>query len=167
MHADQLLWAGWILHITRYCYFKASVSLGMTAKPAENLSAAGNKCSPESRPARTPGRRSLALWPSFPCTPSAGHLCQHARHRVPDPALLPLRSLQPDLTPSGIYKDLFSKGELEMGHSAATNPSATSSCARKDGDGGRGRLWGKVTKHLGRWSWSKAATFSTCCRGEK
>lgn len=71
----------------------------------------------------------------FPSTPSGGHLCQHARHRVPDPPLLPLRSLQPDLTPSGIYKDLFSKGELEMGHRAATDPTDTSSCARKDGDG--------------------------------
>lgn len=63
--ADQLLWTGWILHITRYCYFKASVSSGMTAKPAENLSASGNKCPPESCPVQTPGRRSLALWPAF------------------------------------------------------------------------------------------------------
>lgn len=75
---------------------------------------------------------------SFPPIPSAGHLCQHARHRVPDPALLPLRSLQPDLTPSAIYKDLLSKGELEMRHCPATDPTAASSYAHKDGDGGEG-----------------------------
>lgn len=99
----------------------------MTAKPAEDLSAAGSECPPEGCPARAPGRRSLASWPAFHPLPSGGHLCQHARHRVPDPALLPLRSLPPDLTPSGIYKD-FSKGELEMRHPAATDPTDTSSC---------------------------------------
>lgn len=61
---NQLLWTGWIL-ITRCCYFKASVSLGMTAKPAEDLSAAGNKYPPEGCPAQPPGRRSLAPWPAF------------------------------------------------------------------------------------------------------
>ncbi len=37
-----------------------------------------------------------------------------------------------------------------MGHPAATDPTNTSSCARKDGDGVfRGRYWEKVSKHLG------------------
>lgn len=90
----------------------------MTAKPAEDLSAAGCEGPPEG----CPGRTSLL-------GPSVGHLCQGARHRVPDPAPLLFPSLQPDLTPSGIYKDLFSKGELETGHPAATDPTDTSSCA--------------------------------------
>eukprot|EP00064_Thunnus_orientalis_P001524 superscaffoldBa00000105_g1527 len=64
MCTDQLLWAGWIL-ITRCCYFKASVSLGMTAKPAEDLSAADNECPPEGYPAQAPGSRSLAPWPAI------------------------------------------------------------------------------------------------------
>lgn len=134
--AKQLLWTGWIL-ITRCCYFKASVSRGITAKPAENLSAVGNKCPPEACPAPAPGRKSLAPWLAFPHSPPVGHLCRHARHRVCDPALLLLCSLQPELTPSGIYKDLFSKGVLEIRHSVA----ATYSCAHKDGDGVFGRWW--------------------------
>ncbi|KAK2879814.1 hypothetical protein Q8A73_023626 [Channa argus] len=92
--------------ITRRCYFKASLSLGITAKPAEDLSATGNKCPPEGCPAQAPGQEKSNPLAGFPPTPSVGHLCQLARHRVPDPALLLLLSLQPDLTPSGIYKDL-------------------------------------------------------------
>ena len=55
-----MLWTGRLL-VTRCCYFKASVSLGMTAKPAEDLSAAGNKCPPEGCPAQAPSCKSLAL----------------------------------------------------------------------------------------------------------
>lgn len=125
-----------LTHYTLLLFQSLSEPEYMTARPAEDLSTAGNKCPPESCPAQTPGRRCLSLWPAF--HPSAGHLCQHARHRVPDPALLPLRSLQPDLTPSAIYKDLLSKGELEMRHCPATDPTAASSYAHKDGDGGEG-----------------------------
>lgn len=64
MCSDQLLWTGWIL-ITRCCYFKASVSLGLTAKPAEDLSAAGNECPPGGCPAQAAGRRNLAPWLAF------------------------------------------------------------------------------------------------------
>ena len=61
---DQLSWTGWLL-ITRCCYFKASVSLCMTAKPAEDLSATGNECPPEGCPAQASGRRNLASWLAF------------------------------------------------------------------------------------------------------
>lgn len=107
------------------------VSLCMTAKPAEDLSASSNKCPLEGCPAQDPGRKkSCPLACALPA-PSCGHLCQHACRQVPDPALLPLRPLKPDLTPSGIYKDLFCKWELEMRLSAATDPTATSTCARQ------------------------------------
>lgn len=64
MCTDQLLWTRWIL-VARHYDFKASVSLGMTAKPAEDLSATGDECPPEGCPAQAPGRRNLAPWPAF------------------------------------------------------------------------------------------------------
>ncbi|MEQ2197595.1 hypothetical protein XENOCAPTIV_000791 [Xenoophorus captivus] len=84
----------------------------MTAKPVKNLSATSSKHPPESCPVQTLGWRCLA---SFPPSPSAGHLCQHAHHRVPASALLHLLSLQADLTPYGIYKDLFLKRTARNG----------------------------------------------------
>lgn len=123
-----------LTHYTLLLFQSLSEPEYMTARPAEDLSTAGNKCPPESCPAQTPGRRCLSLWPAF--HPSL-LLVTCASMPVIE-SLLPLRSLQPDLTPSAIYKDLLSKGELEMRHCPATDPTAASSYAHKDGDGGEG-----------------------------
>ena len=53
----------------------------------------GQRVSPWGLPCTGPWQEKSSLMAGFPPTLSGGHLCQHARHRVPDPALLPLQSL--------------------------------------------------------------------------
>lgn len=63
MCPDQLLLVGWML-ITRCCYFIASSRLGMTAKPAEDLSSAGSV--PLRAALHRPlGRSGLSSWLAF------------------------------------------------------------------------------------------------------
>lgn len=54
-----------LTHYTLLLFQSLSEPEYMTARPAEDLSTAGNKCPPESCPAQTPGRRCLSLWPAF------------------------------------------------------------------------------------------------------
>lgn len=145
----QLQWTGWLL-ITRCCYFKASLSLGMTAKPVEDLSAMGNECPPEGCPALAPGRRNLASWQAF-----------HPPFLVVTCASMPvIESLTQlfscynpsSLTshPQGYIKICSPKGSWKWDTLQPLIPVDTSSCAHKDGSGVfRGRCWAKVSKHLG------------------
>lgn len=79
----------------------------------------GQQVFPWGLPCAGPWQEKSGSFADFPPTPPVGHLRQLARHQVSDPALLLLRSLQRDLTPGGIYKELLSKGVLETRHSAA------------------------------------------------